>query len=41
MSTVEFRRENLLVSTDRTRLNLDLIYQFLSQRSYWAEGIPQ
>lgn len=41
MNRIEFRQGNLLVSTDRKRLNADLIYEFLSQRSYWAEGIPR
>ncbi len=41
MSTVEFRQGNALVSTDRGRLDINLIYEFLSKRSYWAEGVPR
>jgi GNAT superfamily N-acetyltransferase len=28
------------VSTDQSRLNNDLIYNFLNTQSYWAKGIP-
>lgn len=30
----------LVISTDRSRLNRELIHRFLSERSYWARGIP-
>jgi GNAT superfamily N-acetyltransferase len=30
-----------LISTDPTNLNLDLIHKFLSEHSYWAQGIPR
>ena len=30
-----------LISTDPTKLDLDLIHQFLSEHSYWALGIPR
>jgi GNAT superfamily N-acetyltransferase len=36
----ERRRADLLVSTDRTRLDLDLIHRVLSS-TYWAVGIPR
>jgi GNAT superfamily N-acetyltransferase len=36
----ERRRDQLLVSTDRSRLDLDLIHRELSS-SYWASGIPR
>ena len=29
----------IYISTDKSKLDIDLIYRFLSQ-SYWAEGIP-
>lgn len=29
------------ISTDRARLDVDLIHRFLSQDSYWAAGIPR
>jgi GNAT superfamily N-acetyltransferase len=40
MKEVEHRRGNLVISTDRSQMNLDLIYRFLTQ-SYWAKGIPR
>jgi len=33
----EWRRNGYLISTDRARLDIDTIYSFLSQRSYWAQ----
>jgi GNAT superfamily N-acetyltransferase len=35
----EWNRDGFTVSTDASRLQLDVIHGFLS-RSYWAEGIP-
>ncbi len=29
------------ISTDRERLDVDTIYHFLSDESYWARGIPR
>jgi GNAT superfamily N-acetyltransferase len=37
---VEHRRGEFVVSTDRTRLDLDVIYAFLTN-CYWAKGIPR
>lgn len=31
----------LEISTDRSRLDRDLIYRFLSEESYWAKGIAR
>jgi GNAT superfamily N-acetyltransferase len=39
-STTECRRGAYLLSTDRARLDLDLIHDFLSHASYWAQGRP-
>lgn len=36
----ECRKGNFLVSTDRSRLDVDAIHQFLTN-SYWAKGIPR
>jgi GNAT superfamily N-acetyltransferase len=36
----ERRRDDLLVSTDRSRLDVDLIHRVLSS-TYWASGIPR
>lgn len=29
------------ISTDRSRLDVDLIHRYLSEESYWAKGIPR
>ena len=36
----EIEEGDLLISTDKTLLNRTFIHQFLSERSYWAQGIP-
>ena len=30
-----------LISTDQSKLDLDVIHEFLSRESYWAAGIPR
>lgn len=30
--------KNVIISTDRDRLDIQMIHQFLSERSYWAKG---
>lgn len=37
---LERRRKNAIVSSDPARLDLEVIYGFLS-RAYWSEGIPR
>jgi GNAT superfamily N-acetyltransferase len=37
---VEWRRGELVISTDPTRLNIDVIHAFLTN-CYWAKGIPR
>jgi GNAT superfamily N-acetyltransferase len=37
-AVIEYHRGDFLISTDRERLDLDLIYSFLTN-SYWANGI--
>jgi GNAT superfamily N-acetyltransferase len=37
----EWIRGHYRVSTDPRRLDLDAIHGFLTERSYWAEGIPR
>jgi GNAT superfamily N-acetyltransferase len=34
----EYRRDGFLISTDRSRLDVDAIHRFLSRDSYWAVG---
>jgi GNAT superfamily N-acetyltransferase len=36
---VEYRKGDFLVSTDRSRLDVQAIYEFLTH-CYWAKGIP-
>ena len=36
----EYRKGKYLISTDLSKLDLEMIYTFLS-KSYWAEGIPK
>ena len=40
MNTYEIRENDLLISTDKSLLDRAYIHQFLSERSYWAKGIP-
>jgi GNAT superfamily N-acetyltransferase len=39
MPHVEHRRDNFTISTDKSRLQLDVIHGFLTN-SYWAKHIP-
>ena len=34
-------KENYFISTDPSLLNLNVIYNYLSNESYWANGIPK
>ena len=36
----EYRRGKFLISTDRKRLDLDIVHAFLT-KCYWAKGIPR
>lgn len=37
----ELSRDGFVVSTDHSRLDIDYIHEFLSERSYWAKGIAR
>src|SRR5712691_13445827 len=37
---LEYRRGDFLISTDRSRLDLDVVHGFLT-KCYWAKGIPK
>jgi GNAT superfamily N-acetyltransferase len=37
----EWSRGEYTISTDPARLDLDLVHEFLAQRSYWAREIPR
>src|SRR5467141_3202126 len=38
MEIFECRRDRFLISTDKRRLDLQFIFDFLAHRSYWAQG---
>jgi GNAT superfamily N-acetyltransferase len=37
----EARKDEYFISTDSALLNIDIIYNYLSQESYWAQNIPK
>jgi GNAT superfamily N-acetyltransferase len=39
-TVIESRRDEFLISTDRSRLDLDVIFGFLTN-CYWSRGIPR
>jgi len=38
MSITQLEDKGYVISTDKTKLNIDVIHQYLSERSYWAQG---
>jgi GNAT superfamily N-acetyltransferase len=40
MAITGYQRGDYVISTDRTRLDIDFIYDFLSRSSYWAQERP-
>src|SRR5947208_2625420 len=38
---LEWRRGEYLISTDRRRLDLELVHRFLSEDAYWSPGVPR
>jgi GNAT superfamily N-acetyltransferase len=38
---VEWRRGEYVISTERERLDLDVVHRFLSEESYWAPGVER
>jgi GNAT superfamily N-acetyltransferase len=40
MRVFEVQRDSFTISTDKTRLDVALIHNFLSERAYWALGRP-
>jgi GNAT superfamily N-acetyltransferase len=40
MTVVEYRRDSFSINTDKSKLDIGLIHEFLSQSSYWAQGRP-
>lgn len=41
MEVIEKTHDEFVFSTDKQKLNVDYIHHFLSQKSYWAQGIPK
>ena len=39
MNDQVFWDRGFLISTDKTMLDFDVIYNYLNQESYWAQGI--
>lgn len=37
---MEIKKETFTISTDREKLDLKFIHHYLSNESYWAQGIP-
>lgn len=37
---IEVQSGNFLISTDKSKLNIEMIHQYLTE-SYWAKGIPK
>ena len=40
MTSTEHQRDGYTISTDKTRLDIGLIHDFLSEDSYWAQDRP-
>ena len=36
----EVEKDGYIISTDSSKLNLEMIHHYLSKESYWAENIP-
>ena len=41
MATFEIHKEDYFISTDITKLDINIIYDYLCNESYWAAGIPK
>lgn len=38
---MQWQRENWMVSTDKSRLDMEFIHDYLCNQSYWAQGRPR
>ena len=38
---MEWRRDDYVISTERERLDLDVVHRFLSEEAYWSPGVPR
>lgn len=41
MNDEAFEKKGFMISTDKNLLNVDGIYDYLNNESYWAKGIPR
>ncbi|PTQ94026.1 N-acetylglutamate synthase-like GNAT family acetyltransferase [Mucilaginibacter yixingensis] len=41
MNDAAFHKKGYQISTDRSLLDFEVIYQYLDKESYWAQGIPR
>lgn len=41
MEAIEYQRGSYTISTDRTRIDLDTIYDYLHNTAYWCLGRPR
>jgi len=41
MKIYEAIKGNFIISTDKSKLDIQLIYDYLSKESYWAKNIPK
>lgn len=41
MNDKSFENKGFVISTDKTLLDIDAIYNYLNDDSYWAQGIPR
>jgi GNAT superfamily N-acetyltransferase len=37
---IEVEKEGYLISTDPSKIDIEVVYQYLSKESYWAKDIP-
>ena len=37
---MEWQKDEFTISTEKTKLSVDYIHQYLSQQSYWAANVP-
>lgn len=40
ISTMEYQNKNYQISNDKSKINIELVHNYLCYHSYWAEGIP-
>lgn len=41
MEIQEWQRGGFVISTDRAKMQIDVIYDYISKQSYWMAGIPK